>query len=135
MKKKNEIKIRVRYGETDQMGIVYHGNYPQYMEVGRIEWLRNLGVSYKSMEESGVMLPVVSLNLNYRKSAKYDEVLKVITTLEKTPTVKIEFTYEILNETDEIIATGSTVLAFVSMKSRKPMKCPDYILKKINIES
>lgn len=131
MIKNNEIDIRVRYGETDQMGIVYHGNYPQYMEVGRIEWLRSLGISYKSMEDSGVMLPVISLNINYKKSAKYDELLKVITTLKNIPAVRIEFDYQILNENSEIIATGNTVLAFVDMKTRKPIKCPDYILEKI----
>ena len=132
MKKNNEVEIRVRYGETDQMGVVYHGNYPQYMEVGRIEWLRSLGISYRSMEESGVMLPVISLSINYIKSVKYDEVLKVITTLKNRPTVKIEFNYEILNENGELVATGNTILAFVNMDSRKPMRCPDYILKKID---
>ncbi len=131
MIKNNEIKIRVRYGETDQMGIVYHGNYPQYMEVGRIEWLRSMGISYKSMEESGVMLPVISLSINYKKSVKYDDLIRVITTLKEKPVVKIEFDYQILNEKLEIVATGNTVLAFVNMKTGKPMKCPDYILQKL----
>jgi acyl-CoA thioester hydrolase len=63
-----EFNVRVRYAETDQMGVVYHGNYAQYFEMGRVEWLRNLGVSYKSMEEAGIMLPVVSLTMNYKKA-------------------------------------------------------------------
>ena len=127
----NEIKIRVRYGETDQMGVVYHGNYPQYMEVGRIEWLRSLGISYKKMEESGIMLPVISLNINYKLSAKYDELLKVKTILTKLPLAKIEFDYEIYNENDKIIAIGNTVLAFINKQTGKPTRCPDYILKKL----
>src|SRR5690606_18550860 len=91
--KYNEILIRVRYGETDQMGVVHHGNYALYLEMGRTEWLRELGISYKEMEESGVMLPVTSMQLNYKKSARYDEVVKVKTQLKKPPTARIEFEY------------------------------------------
>lgn len=79
--KEYEFTVRVRYAETDQMGVVYHGNYAQYFEMGRVEWLRNLGVSYKWMEENGVMLPVVSLEMNYKKPARYDDVLRVKTVL------------------------------------------------------
>ena len=79
----DEIQIRVRYGETDQMGVVYHGNYALYLEMGRIEWLRKQGVSYKAMEENGIMLPVVSLSINYKKSACYDDVINVKTQLKK----------------------------------------------------
>lgn len=75
----HEFRVRVRYAETDQMGVVYHGNYAQYFEMGRVEWLRNLGVSYRSMEESGIMLPVVSLTMNYKKPARYDDLLTVRT--------------------------------------------------------
>src|SRR5690606_12570583 len=127
MKKSSKTKIRIRYGETDQMGVVYHGNYPQYLEIGRIEWLRDMGISYKSMEESGVMLPVISISIKYIKSAKYDDVLEVITKLQKDPVVKIEFDYEITNEKKELIATANTVLAFIDMKTQRPIKCPDYI--------
>jgi acyl-CoA thioester hydrolase len=77
------IQFRVRYGETDQMGYVYYGNYAQYFEMGRVEWLRNLGTSYKRMEESGIMLPVLNLNINYLKPAKYDDLLTLKTTLVK----------------------------------------------------
>lgn len=90
------IKIRVRYGETDQMGYVYYGNYAQYFEMGRVEWLRNLGVSYKEMEEHGVMLPVVNLNVNYLKPAKYDNLLTLKTTLIKKPSAKIGFDFQLL---------------------------------------
>jgi len=129
--KSHEIKLRVRYGETDQMGIDYHGNYPQYLEVGRIEWLRQLGVSYRKMEEDGIMLPVIYLSLNYKKSARYDDVIYVKTQLAKIPTASIEFDYEILNENHEIITVAKVILAFIDMKTNKPTRCPQYILDKL----
>lgn len=134
MKKSSKTKIRIRYGETDQMGVVYHGNYPQYLEIGRVEWLRDMGVSYKSLEESGVMLPVISISIKYIKSAKYDDVIEVVTKLKKEPVVKIEFEYEITNEKNELIATANTVLVFMNMKKQRPIKCPDYILEKLKKE-
>lgn len=124
-------KIRVRYGETDQMGIVYHGNYAQYLEMGRIELLRKLGISYKQMEKEGVILPVLSLNINFKKSAFYDDVLKVKTQISKMPSVRIEFDYEITNQKEEIITTAKVELVFLNAKSRRPIKCPDYILDKL----
>ncbi len=129
----NAISFRVRYGETDQMGVVYHGNYPQYLEMGRVEWLRSLGFSYKSMEESGIMLPVFSLSINYKKSALYDDLITVQTYLKKRPSVKIEFDYKILNEANEILIEANTVLAFIDMKTKRPIKCPEYLLKKIDL--
>ncbi len=129
--KSNEIKIRIRYGETDQMGIVYHGNYAQYLEMGRIEWLRSLGISYKKMEEDGIMLPVVSLSLNFKKSARYDDLINVKTQLKKIPTAKIEFVYEITNEKGEILTTANTVLAFIDMKTNRPMRAPKFVLDKL----
>ncbi len=131
----NEISFRVRYGETDQMGVVYHGNYPQYLELGRVEWLRSLGISYKSMEENGIMLPVISLCVNYKKPALYDDLITVKTQLKKSPLVKIEFDYKICNEAGDILATANTVLAFIDMKTNRPIKCPDYLLEKINASS
>ena len=125
----DEIQIRVRYGETDQMGVVYHGNYPLYLEMGRIEWLRKIGVSYKKMEENGVMLPVVSMSLNYKKSAGYDDVINVKTQLKKPPTVKIEFDYEITNEAGEILTTANVILVFIDMKTNKPTRPPHYIFE------
>ena len=89
----HKTKIRVRYGETDQMGYVYYGNYAQYLEVGRVEWLRNLGVSYKSLEESGIMLPVLEMKIRYFNPAKYDDLLTIETILTKVPSAKIEFDF------------------------------------------
>ena len=128
----HEIKTRIRYAETDQMGVVYHGNYVQFIEMGRTEWLRTLGISYKEMEAAGVMLPVISIQINYKKSAYYDDVLTVKTTLKKLPSVKIEFDYEIYNEKDEVITQGNTVLGFINMKTNRPMKCPEHLLEKLS---
>jgi acyl-CoA thioester hydrolase len=127
----NEISFRVRYGETDQMGIVYHGNYPQYLEMGRVEWLRALGISYKSMEENGILLPVISLQINFKKSAVYDDLITVKTILKKTPMVRIEFDYVIYRNSNEILATANTVLAFMNKDTNRPLRCPDYILEKL----
>lgn len=127
----HELKVRVRYAETDQMGVVYHGNYAQYFEMGRVEWLRNLGVSYRSMEEAGVMLPVVSLTMNYKKPAHYDDELTVRTIFKNQTSVKIEFDYEILNSKGELLTTGNSILVFVNMKTGKPILPPDYIVEKL----
>ena len=129
--KKSSTKTRVRYSETDQMGVVYHGNYAQFFELGRTEWLRKLGVTYKNMEISGIILPVISLSCNFIKSAKYDDILTIETFLKKKPLVKIEFEYKIINQEDELICTGGSVLAFMNMKTSKPLRCPDYLLKSL----
>ncbi len=126
-----QFQVRVRYAETDQMGVVYHGNYAQYFEMGRVEWLRNMGVSYKWMEENGVMLPVVSLSMNFKKPARYDDLLTVKTILKSQTSVKIEFDYEINNENDELLTTGYSMLVFVDMKTGKPILPPSYVLEKI----
>ncbi|CAL2055132.1 thioesterase family protein [Tenacibaculum sp. 190524A05c] len=125
--------VRVRYGETDQMGVVYHGNYAQYFEIGRTEWLRSLGITYKYMEKTGIILPVISLNCNFKKSAYYDDELTIHTILKKAPSVKIEFDYEIKNQHQELICTGSTTLAFIDSKSMRPIRCPEYILEKLKV--
>ncbi len=127
----NQTKLRVRYGETDQMGYVYYGNYAQFFEVGRVEWLRALGASYKSLEESGIMLPVIELNINYMKPARYDDLLTITTILSKKPLVKIEFDFEVHNEKDELLTTGYTSLVFMDMKKSKPTKAPSYLLDQI----
>jgi len=127
----NEITFRVRYAETDQMGVVYHGNYAQYLEMGRIAWLRTFDLSYREMEENGVMLPVISLNVNYKKSALFDDELTLQTSLKKIPTVRIEFEYVLRNQNNEILAEANTVLVFMDVHRKRPIKCPDYILEKL----
>lgn len=128
----HEFNVRVRYSETDQMGVVYHGNYAQYFEMGRVEWLRNKGVSYKWMEENGVMLPVVSLTMNYKKPARYDDLITVKTIFKSQTSVKIEFNYEIYNEKQELLTIAHSVLVFVDMKTGRPMLPPDYVVEKIS---
>ena len=130
--KNYEYQVRVRYAETDQMGVVYHGNYAQYFEMGRVEWLRNLGVSYRWMEENGVMLPVVSLSMNYKKPARYDDLLTVRTIFKSQTSVKIEFDYEIVNEKGELLTIGNSVLVFVDMKTGRPVLPPEYITEKLS---
>lgn len=129
--KEHEYIVRVRYSETDQMGVVYHGNYAQYFEMGRVEWLRNLGISYKWMEENGIMLPVVSLNINYKKPARYDDLLTVKTIFKSQTSVKIEFDYEIYNEKMELLTIASSVLVFVDMKTMRPTSPPEYVKEKL----
>ncbi len=129
--KQHEFKVRVRYSETDQMGVVYHGNYAQYFEMGRVEWLRNIGISYKWMEANGVMLPVVSLNMNYKKPARYDDLLIVKTIFKSQSSVKIEFDYEIYNEEMELLTIASSILVFVDMKTGRPTLPPKYIIEKL----
>lgn len=131
--KPDEIEIRVRYAETDQMGVVHHGNYALYLEMARIEWLRKLGISYKSMEEQGVGLPVVSLSINFKKSAFYDDVIKVKTQLKKQPTALVQFEYELTNQNDELLCTAEVVLAFMDMKTKKPKRPPKYFLEALEI--
>lgn len=124
----DEIEIRVRYAETDQMGVVHHGNYALYLELARIEWLRKLGISYKKMEEDGVALPVVSMQVNFKIPARYDDLIKVKTQLKKAPSATIEFDYIISNDFGQILSTANTVLAFVNIKTGRPMRAPNYIL-------
>ena len=113
-------KIRVRYGETDQMGYMYYGNYAQFYEVGRVEMLRSLGMTYSAMEASGIMMPVLELHCKYLKPALYDEEISVKVIMDKLPGVKIHFRYELYNHNDELINTGETLLVFVNMKTNRP---------------
>ena len=124
-------KIRVRYGETDQMGYVYYGNYASFIETARLEWLKNIGVSYKKMEEDGIMLPVYEYKIKYIKPAGYDDELVIVTKLEALPTVRIKFSYEIFNADNTKIGTAETTLVFVDAVTRKPIRCPDYLIKRI----
>lgn len=124
-----DYQIRIRYSETDQMGVVYYGNYPKYLEIGRVEWLRNRGISYKEMEEQGIMLPVVSLQLTYKKPAFYDELLTIRTTLKNLTNTKIEFDYQIFNEKNELLSTANTILVFVDTNTWRPTRCSDKIMQ------
>ena len=124
----HQVEVRVRYSETDQMGVVYHGNYIPFFEIGRVEWLRDKGISYKSLEENGIALPIVSMTLNYKKPARYDDLLFVKTKLKSYAGVKIEFDCEIWSEQEELLTTANFLLVFVDMKTARPTVPPSYIL-------
>jgi acyl-CoA thioester hydrolase len=121
-------KIRVRYGETDQMGYMYYGNYAEFYEVGRVEMLRSLGLTYSGMEESGIKMPVLELHCKYLKPALYDEEITVTVIMEKMPGIRIHFKYELYNEKNELINLGETLLVFVNMKTNRPcLPSPDFL--------
>lgn len=126
-----ETKVRVRYAETDQMGYVYYGNYATFYEVGRVELFRSLGFSYKALEDSGIMLPVIELHSKFLKPAKYDEEITVKAFLKEKPAVKIRFDYELFNERGDVLNTGSTTLVFIDMKRNKPCAAPADFLSRL----
>ena len=126
----SESKVRVRYSETDKMGYLHHANYLNYFEVGRTDFLRNKGLTYKEMEDDGILLPVVTVSINYKYPAYYDEELTIKTFLKEIPEIKVHFEYEIYNEGLELICTGSSTLVFVDAATRKPRRAPDYFLNK-----
>ena len=127
--------IEVRYAETDQMGVVHHANYPIYFEQARVDWLRIMGMHYQEMEDKGIMLPLSKLTIDYKKPARFGDILSVKTILNTLPSASIIFDYEIRNQNDEILTLGQTVLVFVDHKTRRPFRCPqsimDLILKAI----
>ena len=124
------IQIKVRYCETDQMGLVHHGSYVNYFEEARISWISNLGFSYSEMEKSGIILPVYKLNINYLRPAYFENDLVVNVELAELPTSRLIFNYTITNK-DEVVVTGTTVLAFLNKETKKPVRCPDYMLEKV----
>ena len=117
-------QVRVRYGETDQMGVVYYGNYALYYELGRVEWMREMGMSYRELEEQGYMLPVVENHSKYLGPATYDELLTVKVTVKEKPGVKITFHCDIFNEKNKLIHQGTTILVFINKETGKPCKMP-----------
>jgi acyl-CoA thioester hydrolase len=128
----HQTTVRVRYGETDQMGYVYHGTYVQYYEMGRVEMLRGLGLSYQKMElEHQVMMPVVSLMQRFVRPALYDELLTITTVLRKLPDRFITFHFEIHNEARKLVNGGTVRLCFLDANTRTSVMVPDYLLERI----
>ena len=121
---KHTTSLRVRYGETDQMGYCYYGNYAQYFEVGRVEAMRAIGMSYRDLEDTGVMLPVSEFNVTYKTPAKYDDLLTVETTISHLKGPRIIFHYRITNEAGSEIVIASTTLVFVSKETMRPIAPP-----------
>jgi len=125
----SEHQLRARYGETDQMGFVYYGHYAAYYEVCRVESLRQLGLTYREMEGMGIMMPVLENHSRFLAPARYDELLRVVTTIREKPGVRITFAYEIFNEEGRKIHEGHTLLAFVDMATRRPCRPPEAFMK------
>lgn len=121
---KSEINIRVRYSETDRMGYVYYGNYATYFEVARVEALRELGITYKEMEDNGILLPVYHYDVKFHKPSFYDDELTVKTTIRIMPAARIVFDYEILNQEKELVTSAHTTLVFIDRKTNKPCHSP-----------
>jgi acyl-CoA thioester hydrolase len=124
-------KIRIRYAETDQMGYVYYGNYATFFEVARVEALRSLNFSYNELEKSGIMLPVLELQIKYVKPAFYDDEIVIETTIREIPKARIKFEYKTFNQKGDLLNFGNTTLVFVDIKTKKPTLAPIYLLEKL----
>jgi acyl-CoA thioester hydrolase len=120
----SETSVRVRYGETDQMGYVYYGFYAMYYEVARVESLRKLGLTYKEIEAMGIIMPVLENHSRYLAPGRYDELLRIVTTIREKPSVRIKFEYDIYNEENKLIHHGETLLAFIDQKTNRPCRPP-----------
>lgn len=125
----HETSLRVRYSETDQMGYVYYGQYASYFEVARVEALRTAGISYKSLEESGIMMPVLEYSIRYLRPARYDEELFVQTRIPELPQSRIRFEYETYNIDRALLNRAHTELVFMDAKTRRPVRVPELVLK------
>jgi len=123
--------VRTRYADVDQMGFVYYGNYATYYEVGRAAAMREIGTSYKEMEEKGIIMPVLSMTCQYKKPAHYDELLTVKTIVKGIPKARMEFNYEIFNEKEELLNKGETTLVFLSKDSNRPVRIPSWFEEKL----
>lgn len=127
----HETKIRVRYGEVDRMGFLYHSHYVEYFDVGRSEMMREAGMPNAEIEARGIELPVLKVEIDYKKPAFYDDLLTIRTTLRELPKVKIRFDYEVFSENGELITTGAVTLAFMNAKTKRPVRCPEFLLEAI----
>jgi len=127
----SELKLRVRYAETDRMGYAYYGNYAEYFEVARVEALREMGMNYKDMEDSGIILPVYTFSVKYLKPAFYDDLLTIKCSIKEIPKVRITFFYETFNEKRELLNTGEVALVFIDKKLNKPIPAPREFTDKI----
>lgn len=126
-------QYRVRYADTDQMGYVYYGNYARLYEIGRVEALRSLGFSYKSMEDSGVMMPVYENKSRYIAPALYDDLLTIRTSIKTIPAARVIFYYEIFNSSETLVHTGETTLVFVKMENNRLTLAPKGLLEKLEV--
>ena len=122
----------MHYALTDQMGVVYYGNYAQFYEIGRTEAIRQLGFTYKDIEAMGIIMPVVEMNSKFLRPAKYDDLITVKTTLRELPTGHaINFFFEIFNENDKLLNAGNVVLYFMEAVTMKRTKMPTELEEKL----
>ena len=120
--------FKIRYKETDQMGFVHHSNYLNYFEMARIEWLSTIGFPYKGMEQKGIIMPVVSAKIKFKSPAFFDNSLRIKLTIYDIPKATIKIYYTIVNEIENELAKGSTTLAFLNVKTKRPVRCPKSLL-------
>lgn len=128
----NKTELKIYYGDTDAGGVVYYANYLKYFEIGRTEILKDNGIEYADMEKKGIIAPVVNVNCDYKGSAKYNDDIIIITSIEKLGNSSITFNYKILRKYDEkVLVEGSTVNVLVDIKTKKPIPIPDSMKEKL----
>ena len=124
-----ELKLDVRYYETDQMGIVHHSNYIRYFECGRTAMLKELGLPIERIEEAGVMLPVVSVECRYKTPAVLGDTLRIVTSVDEVPRARLVIRNEVYNPSDQLVCEGSVTLGFIDSNTRRPVRCPEMLVK------
>lgn len=123
--------LRVRYADTDQMQYVYYGKYAEYVEAARTEMIRELGIPYRELEESGIMMPVVEMNMRYHRPAFYDDELRIRCMIKEKPGVRLKVEHEVYNPADELLVTGFVTLAFIDMARKRPVRAPAHFLEEL----
>ena len=124
----SKTQYRVTYADTDQMGVIYYGNYGRLLEIGRTEMIRELGLPYTELEKSGIVMPVYSVESKYRNVLKYDELITIETTLKEMPAARIEFFYRIFNEQGKLAHEAKVVLVFLDRKTNRPVRAPEKLV-------
>lgn len=130
---RSKTKIRTRYAEVDRMGYVYYGNYATYYEVARVEAMKSFGLSYADLEESGILMPVVHYDIDYKKPAFYDQELTVTCIIKELPRSRMNFYYETHNEDGELLNTGMTQLVFINTATNRPTKAPAELIEALGL--
>jgi acyl-CoA thioester hydrolase len=125
---------KIRYAETDQMGVVHHGNYALYLEQSRIDWLDCKGLNYSKLEKDGVMLPVLKMEIEYKRPLHFGETVRVNIHCVEEPRARIKFDYKLYNNNDELVALARVELAFISATTRRPIRCPQSVLKLLSTD-
>ena len=129
----SKTQYRVTYADTDQMGVIYYGNYGRLMEIGRTEMIREMGMAYMELEKSGIVMPVYSVESKYKNVIKYDELITIETTLKEIPAARIEFFYRIFNEEGILAHEAKVVLVFLDMKTNRPVRAPEKLLEVLGV--